>query len=72
VTIRTRLPEAAPAEVEALLSKRIEEVAGVVSHVVRISSISRAGQSDVVLDFAWGTNVDLAVLDIRERLDYLP
>lgn len=71
VTIRTRLPEAAPAEVEALLSKRIEEVVGVVSHVVRISSISRAGQSDVVLEFGWGTNVDLAVLDIRERLDRL-
>ncbi len=71
VTIRTRLPEAAPAEVEALLSKRIEEVVGVVSQVVRISSISRAGQSDVVLEFGWGTNVDLAVLDIRERLDRL-
>lgn len=71
VTIRTRLPEAAPAEVEALLSKPIEEVVGVVSHVVRISSISRAGQSDVVLEFGWGTNVDLAVLAIRERLDRL-
>ncbi|ETW94192.1 MAG: hypothetical protein ETSY1_35925 [Candidatus Entotheonella factor] len=71
VTIRTRLPEAAPAEVETLLSKRIEEVVGVVSHVGRISSISRAGQSDVVLEFGWGTNVDLAVLDIRERLDRL-
>ncbi len=71
VTIRTRLSEAAPAEVETLLSKRIEEVVGVVSHVVRISSISRAGQSDVVLEFAWGTNVDLAVLDIRDRLDRL-
>ncbi len=70
-TIRTRLPEAAPAEVEALLSKPIEEVVGVVSHVVRISSISRAGQSDVVLEFGWGTNVDLAVLDIRDRLDRL-
>lgn len=71
VTIRTRLPEAAPAEVETLLSKRIEEAVGVVSHVVRISSVSRAGQSDVILEFAWGTNVDLAVLDIRERLDHL-
>src|SRR5688572_25828733 len=71
VTIRTRLPEAAPAEVEALLSKRIEEVVGVVSHVVRMSSISRTGQSDVVLEFGWGTHIDLAVLDIRERLDRL-
>ena len=69
LTIRTRLPEAAPAEVETLLSKRIEEVVGVVNNVVRISSISRAGQSDVVLEFAWGTKIDLAALEVRERLD---
>ncbi|MDH3600232.1 MAG: efflux RND transporter permease subunit [Candidatus Tectomicrobia bacterium] len=71
VTIHTRLPEAAPAEVESLLSKRIEEVVGVVNNVVRLSSISRAGQSEVVLEFGWGTNIDLAVLEVRERLDRL-
>ncbi len=71
LTIRTALPEAAPAEVETLLSKPIEEVVGVVSNVVRVSSVSRAGQSDVVLEFAWDTNVDLAALEVRERLDRL-
>ena len=69
ITVRTQLPEAAPAEVEALLSKRIEEVVGVVNNVVRLSSISRATQSDVILEFGWGTNIDLAVLEVRERLD---
>ncbi len=71
LTIRTELPEAAPAEVETLLSKPIEEVVGVVSNVVRVSSISRAGQSDVLLEFAWDTNVDLVALEVRERLDRL-
>jgi HAE1 family hydrophobic/amphiphilic exporter-1 len=71
LTIRTLLPEAAPAEVETLLSKPIEEVVGVVNNVVRVSSVSRAGQSDVVLSFAWQTNIDLAALEVRERLDRL-
>ncbi len=71
LTIRTELPEAAPAEIETLLSKPIEEVVGVVSNVVRVSSISRAGQSDVLLEFAWDTNVDLVALEVRERLDRL-
>ena len=71
LTIRTRLPEAAPAEVETLLSKPIEEVVGVVNNVVRVSSTSRAGQSDVILEFAWDTNIDLAALEVRERLDRL-
>jgi HAE1 family hydrophobic/amphiphilic exporter-1 len=71
LTIRTLLPEAAPAEVETLLSKPIEEVVGVVNNVVRVSSVSRAGQSDVVLSFAWQTNIDLVALEVRERLDRL-
>jgi HAE1 family hydrophobic/amphiphilic exporter-1 len=71
LTIRTLLPEAAPAEVETLLSKPIEEVVGVVNNVVRVSSVSRTGQSDVVLSFAWQTNIDLAALEVRERLDRL-
>lgn len=71
LTIRTRLPEAAPAEVETLLSRPIEEIVGVVDNVVRVSSTSRTGLSDVVLEFAWGTQLDLATLEVRERLDRL-
>jgi HAE1 family hydrophobic/amphiphilic exporter-1 len=39
--------------------------------VNRVSSISRSGQSDVVLEFGWGTNMDYAGLDVREKLDAL-
>jgi HAE1 family hydrophobic/amphiphilic exporter-1 len=71
LTIRTEYPGAAPAEVENLISKPIEEVLGVVKNVNRVSSISRSGQSDVVLEFGWGTNMDYAGLDVREKLDAL-
>ena len=71
LTIRTEYTGAAPAEIENLISKPIEEVLGVVKNVKQVSSISRSGQSDVILEFEWGTNMDYAGLDVREKLDVL-
>jgi HAE1 family hydrophobic/amphiphilic exporter-1 len=69
LTVRTDYPGGAPSEVEQLVSKPIEENLGTVKGIRRIESVSRAGQSDVVLEFAWGTNMDMASLDVREKLD---
>ncbi|MCI0694426.1 efflux RND transporter permease subunit [candidate division KSB1 bacterium] len=71
LTVRTGYPGTAPGEVENLVSKPIEESVGVVSGVVRTSSISRPGVSDVIIEFEWNTNMDFASLDIREKLDML-
>ena len=69
ITVRTEFPGVAPAEIEHLISEPLEELVGVVGNVIRVSSISRPGISDVVVEFAWGTNMDFASLDIREKLD---
>ena len=69
LTIRTEYTGAAPAEIENLISKPIEEALGVVKNVNRVSSISRSGQSDVILEFEWGTDMDYAGLDVREKID---
>ncbi|MGL5390873.1 MAG: efflux RND transporter permease subunit, partial [Shewanella sp.] len=69
LTIRTTYDGAAPMEVEQLVSKPIEEAVGVVKGLRKISSISRSGMSDVVLEFEWGTTMDMASLDVREKLD---
>jgi len=69
ITVRTEYSGVAPLEVERLVSEPIEGLVGVVSNVVRVSSISRPGLSDVVVEFAWGTNMDFASLDVREKLD---
>ncbi|USI26976.1 efflux RND transporter permease subunit [Alteromonas macleodii] len=71
LTIRTDYDGAAPGEVEQLVSKPIEEAIGVVKGVRKVTSTSRAGQSDVVLSFAWGTDMDFASLEVREKLDVL-
>ena len=71
VTIRTELAGAAPTEVENLISKPIEEAVGVIKGVRQVRSVSRSGQSDVTLEFQWGTEMDYAGVDIREKLDVL-
>ena len=71
VTIRTEYPQAAPSEVENMVTRPIEQVVGVINRVARISSISKSGLSDVVVEFEWGTDLDLATMDIREKLQVL-
>ncbi|MBS0465217.1 MAG: efflux RND transporter permease subunit, partial [Proteobacteria bacterium] len=69
LTVRTDYEGAAPAEVETLISKPVEEAVGVVKGLRRLKSVSRMGESDVVLEFAWGTDMDKAGLDVRDKLD---
>ena len=69
LTVRTDYPGAAPGEVETLVTKPIEEALGIVRNLRRVRSLSRAGRSDVTLEFQWGTSMDSAVLDVREKLD---
>lgn len=71
LTVRTEYPGAAPAEIERLLTEPIEEALGVVKNLKRVHSTSRTGQSDVTLEFRWGTDMDLAGLETREKLEVL-
>lgn len=69
LTVRTDYEGAAPAEIENLVSQPVEEAVGVVKNVRKVHSVSRTGQSDVVLEFAWGTDMDMASLEVRDKLD---
>ncbi|HEX7914878.1 efflux RND transporter permease subunit [Rudaea sp.] len=71
LTVRTEYEGAAPLEIENLISQPVEEAIGVVKNLRKIHSVSRTGQSDVILEFAWGTNMDQAGLDVRDKLDTL-
>ena len=69
LTVETRMTGAAPIEVETLVTRPIEEAASVVPGLRRVTSRSRAGVSEVTLEFVWDTNMDFAGLDVREKLD---
>ncbi len=71
LVVYTSYADVAPSEVERLVTERIEAQAAAVPGVERITSVSRDGVSLVTLRFAWGTDMDFAMLNVRERLDGL-
>src|SRR5512137_650365 len=71
ITIRTELTGAAPLEIETLVTRPVEEAVSIIRNVRQVRSVSRSGQSDVTLEFLWGTDMDLAGIDVREKLDLL-
>ena len=74
LTVRTTWPGSAPEDVEQRISMRVQESLNSLPGLVRSSSTSRAGVSDVLLEYTWGTPMTFAVQDVRERLDgvFLP
>lgn len=71
ITVVTSYENAAPEEIESLITKNIEEAVGTVNNVKRISSISKEGFSLVMVEFNWGTNMDFAALNVREKIDLI-
>ncbi len=71
ITVVTAYENAAPEEIESLITKIIEEAVGTVNSVKRISSISKEGLSLVMVEFNWGTNMDFAALNVREKIDLI-
>ncbi len=74
LTVRTTWDGAAPEDVEERISERVQEALSTLEGLVDSTSVSRAGTSDVVLDFDWDTQMTFAVQDVREQLDgvFLP
>ncbi len=64
IQVRGGIP---PTEVEAMVTKPIEEVVATVSDLEQLLSISKEGESTVVLSFNPGTDMDFAALEVREK-----
>lgn len=68
LTIQTVYPDAAPVSVEQFVTKPVEEAVGVIPGVQDMRSSSRAGFSEVVLEFGWDEKMDFVALEVREKL----
>ena len=69
MTVRTLYEDASPEEIEELVTRPIEEALSVVAGVEGVYSTSTEGSSSVRISFAWGTDLDAASNDLRDRLD---
>ena len=62
-------PGVAPEEIETLITIPLEEAVSTISRIDNITSFSGEGSSVVLLSFQWGTDMDIASLEIREKID---
>jgi len=69
LSISTDYENASPEEIEELVTRLIEEAMSAVPGVEEVNSVSREGTSNVRVTFTWGTDLDAAANDIRDRLD---
>lgn len=69
VTIVTEYPNAAPEEIETLVTRPLEEAVGSVVGLKRLESVSQEGRSTVLISFDWGQDIDFAALAVREKID---
>ncbi|MFQ5742573.1 MAG: efflux RND transporter permease subunit [Acidobacteriota bacterium] len=69
LTVITAYEGVAPEEMETLVTRPIEESLGSTPQVKEISATSSEGQSQVRINFEWGTNLDEAANEVRTRLD---
>ncbi|UCD55306.1 MAG: efflux RND transporter permease subunit [Candidatus Omnitrophota bacterium] len=71
LTVVTTYENAAPEEIETLITKPVEEAIGTVSGLRRLRSASREGLSLVIAEFGWAQNMDFAALRMREKIDLI-
>jgi hydrophobic/amphiphilic exporter-1 (mainly G- bacteria), HAE1 family len=62
--VRGQIP---PAEVEQQVTRLVEDAVSTVSFLKQVLSISKEGESTVVLQFEPGTDMDFAALEVREK-----
>ncbi len=65
-----------PEDIENLVTRPLEEAVSATENIDTVNSQSMEGTSFILLQFAWGTNMDVAETDVRNRIDlvrdYLP
>lgn len=65
----TEYEGAGPAEIENLITRPLEEALQTVSNVNTLTSYSQEGESMILIEFDWGTDLNFAVQDVRQQLD---
>lgn len=69
IMVMTAYPGASASDIEMNVSKPLENVLNSVSDLKHITSQSRENISIVTLEFEYGTDIDVATNDVRDKLD---
>ena len=69
ISVVTSYGDVGPMEMEELVTRPLEEALAAVQGVEEITSTSTEGRSNIRVSFSWGTDLDVASNDIRDRID---
>ena len=69
--VMTTYGGASPEAVETTVTKPIEQSMATISNIENVSSVSMENMSLVILEFGSETNMDTAMIDMRENLDLI-
>jgi HAE1 family hydrophobic/amphiphilic exporter-1 len=69
--ITTNYPGIGPEEIENLVVAPLENIIGTIPNVETINSTSRMGGALIIVQFSWGTDMNFATLQLRERIDMI-
>lgn len=69
--VMTTYPGASPEEVEATVTKPVEQAMATISNIKNVSSSSMENASTVILEFEQTANMDSVTIEMRESLDQI-
>ncbi|MDE2481704.1 MAG: efflux RND transporter permease subunit [bacterium] len=69
VNVSVSYPNVGPEQMEALVTRPIENAVSRVNGVQLIDSTSSEGQTEVRAQFYYGTNIDTAAVDVQQQVD---
>lgn len=69
LVVWTGYPDVPPERIERAVTERVEEAVAGTDGLRKLTSRSMLGGSLVRMDFGWNTELDLAMLHVREQLD---
>jgi hydrophobic/amphiphilic exporter-1 (mainly G- bacteria), HAE1 family len=69
ITVTTRLPGAAPEQVESEITDKVEEAVNTISGIDQLNSNSAEGISQVIVSFLLEKDADIAAQEVRDRVN---
>ncbi|MEI6520850.1 MAG: efflux RND transporter permease subunit, partial [bacterium] len=69
VNVSTQWPNVAPEEIEAQITRPVEQALSSVPGLYTITSTTSAGSSNVRVQFIWGTDIGQASIDVMQRIE---
>lgn len=69
VSVSVDFPSSSPEEIERLIVRPLEDSLGTINGVETLSASARSGGAELRIELIDGTDMDLAVVEVRDRID---